>query len=398
MRWQRLAVVPVVALAAAAVTSARAQGTTTLDARVADRSGAPVEGAIVKIAMIEGGSTTRTVTTKKDGKGRIPFLEAGIWRVTAEKPGLVLAAVRLSIVAPNKQVEFTAGGDLQPGQEPDGVQVGGGRTIRAEIVLGPGAAPAPVKQGDQLGDASRLTGEKKYAESNALVDKLLEADPADAKALYLRGLNLEGLGNAAGARAALAKAVALDPSIPGVNATLGQLAYQSGDKTKALSYFQAEQALSPGEASLAVNVALLLDETGKKQESVAAYEHALELDPGRSDLYRNLSEVYSELGQPEKAEAALAKAGGGAGGGDPAHWFNIGADFANADQPEKAEAAYRKALSIDPAFPEANRELGYLLVRKGGAKEAIACFEAYLKARPQAKDAAEIKSLLASLH
>src|SRR5262245_47635985 len=295
-------------LAAAAFTVARAQGTTTLDARVTDRAGAPVEGAIVKIASAEGGDVSRTVTTKKDGKAKIPFLEPGVYRVTAEKPGLTLAAVRVSIMAPNKQVELTAGGDLQPGQEPEGFQVGGGRTIRADIVLG--AAAAPVKQGDQLGDASRLTGEKKYAESNALVDQLLAADPADAKALYLRGLNLRGLGDAAGARAALAKAVALDPTIPGVNATLGGLAYEAGDKARALGYFQAEQALAPDEPGLAVNVALLLDETGKKQEAVAAYERALALDPSRTDLYRNLSEVYSELGQTEKAAAALQKAGG----------------------------------------------------------------------------------------
>src|SRR5262245_17760795 len=106
-------VIPVLVLLVAGVfTGARAQGTTTLDARVTDRSGAAIEGAVVKIASAEGGSLSRTVTTKKDGKGRIPFIEPGVYRVTGEKAGLVLVAVRVSIVSPNKQVEFTAGGDL----------------------------------------------------------------------------------------------------------------------------------------------------------------------------------------------------------------------------------------------------------------------------------------------
>jgi Flp pilus assembly protein TadD len=372
----------------------------TVDATVKTPAGDAVADAEVRLEPVTEGRTLKKAKTKNNGQARIPLVENGEYKFGAVKTGLEPYRIKVDVLLTNKQVEDSAGGDLPPGAPWPSINVGPGRTVRLEIVLGPpranAAAPAAQPESDRIGDASRLTSEKKYDESDALLAPVLAADPADAKALYLKGLNANGRGDAATAREALTKAMESDPTLPGVRATLAQIAYKEGDKAAALGLFQGEAELAPDEPSLALDVAVLLDELGKKKEAVAAYETAIALDPANAAAYGNLAALYSDLGEPAKAEATLKKMEA-VGNPDPTYWFNIGADYSNSDQPEKAEAAYRKALALDPGFPEANRELGFILVRKGDVDGARKSFEKYLALRPDAKDAADIRSLLKSL-
>jgi len=66
--------------------------------------------------------------------------------------------------------------------------------------------------------------------------------------------------------------------------------------------------------------------------------------------------------------------------------------------PEKAVEAFRKAISIDPSYPEPHRELGILFLKKGDRPAAKRHLERYLSLSPEATDRRYTEEYLRSLH
>ena len=142
-----------------------------------------------------------------------------------------------------------------------------------------------------------------------------------------------------------------------------------------------------------LNRAALLDEMGRKDDALTAYQAILDKSPTEASAYTSMATIYTDKGQEDKAIETLQKMEQVAKP-DAKAWFNIGANFSNADKLDRAEQAYRKALDLDPNLAEANREMGYIALRKGDNATAAALLENYLGARPNADDAAAMKVLI----
>lgn len=342
---------------------------------------------VVLVPSTNDGGSARTVKPDDDGGFRFPMVEYGRYRLALEGGRSRIAKLRLQVRNEGRIEE-----DREVAGEADGRSqefvVAPGRIVQLEVFLADSDVSSPFTE------ARRLWSEKRYVESNLALDRL--GAEADANATYLRGLNALGLVREEEAESQFRKAVEMDPAMAGVRAQLAALLHKRGDKAAAAELLAKELELDPGNKEVATNYAIVLTDTGDARAAVRAWRRVLELTPENALAGQELARLLTDLGEVAEAKRVLEQVEA-VGRPDPAFWFNIGANLSNQDKFEEAESAYRKALTLDPAFPPAHRELGYLVLRKGDTAAASEHLRAYLDAAAGAPDAAEVRDLLKSL-
>jgi len=388
-----------VALAAFAVPSAFAQ-MVAISGKVVLKDGGPIADAQIIAAGAKDSGGTRKVKTDKDGIYKLPFLKFGTYKITAHKEGLIIYTVTYEIQNRGGQVLQKNAGELGPKQEMPEVNIPISTVSTFDFVMVPENFYAGVLTGPEaeqlnalINDANRLTQDGKFAESNAVVDQVLAKVPKALGPLYLKGINESGLKNWDSAEKYLKLAIEADPKFVGPRGALADVCYRKGDKAQAINWYDEELKVAPDAVPVMINRAALLDEMGRKDDALAAYQAILDKSPTEAAAYTSMATIYTDKGQEDKAIEILQKMEQVAKP-DAKAWFNIGANFSNADKLDRAEQAYRKALELDPSLAEANREMGYIALRKGDNATAVALLENYLGARPNADDAAAMKSLI----
>ncbi|MCE5246942.1 MAG: tetratricopeptide repeat protein [Candidatus Polarisedimenticolia bacterium] len=387
------------ALAAFAAPAAVAQ-MVTVTGTVTMKDGGPLADVQVVAAGAKDGGGTRKVKTGKDGAYKLPFLKMGRYQITAHKEGLIMFTVAFEIKSGNGQVVSKNAGELGPKQEMPEVSFPPSASCTYDFVMVPENYYAGVLTGPEaeqmntmINDANRLTQDGKFAESNAVVDQVLAKIPKALGPLYLKGINEAGLKNWDSAEKYLKLAIEADPKFVGPRGALADVCYRKGDKAQAVNWYDEEIKIAPDAIPVMLNRAALLDEMGRKDDALAAYQAILEKSPTEASAYTSIATIYTDKGQEDKAIEILQKMEQVAKP-DAKAWFNIGANFSNADKLDRAEQAYRKALELDPNLAEANREMGYIALRKGDNATAVALLENYLGARPNADDAPAMKILI----
>ncbi len=376
-----------------------------IEGQVKMEDGSPVQGATFEVLPTDVGSarSERTAKVKKNGSFTMPFVDFGTYKFRVQKEGLLMGHLSVRILTAQKQVENEYSSDIPVTQELPQFKIDPGRTVEIDVTMVPEskfasevAIPGDKEGTDKLLKANTLSGEGKFEESNKILNELLDSGAATANLYYLLGRNSYSLGDVASAKKWLEKSLELNPSQPGANAQLGAIAYAEGQKDEAVERFRKEIEVSPDAVPVGINYAVLLEELGRTDEAAKAFEHVIEMAPGEVSAYMELANLYTSAGEEDKAQAVLSKMEQHATP-SAALWFNLGAGFSNKDRYDQAEAAYRKALDIDPTFPQALREMGYLMVRKGDHAAAIDFFKRYLDASPGASDADQIRGILTAL-
>ena len=74
-------------------------------------------------------------------------------------------------------------------------------------------------------------------------------------------------------------------------------------------------------------------------------------------------------------------------GSRASYYFDLGLVLCQLGDLEGSEAAYRRALLVNPEFPEALNNLGNLLRRNNAPADAVACFRRALRKKPDYADA-----------
>lgn len=142
----------------------------------------------------------------------------------------------------------------------------------------------------------------------------------------------------------------------------------------------------------------LQKENARLNLQMGRYHHALDdLDPLFSQGAENPSvwtlsgEAYRRMAEDPKAVKEELS---------PKAWKELARskeEDLKAQWREKAENSYRRALDLNPQYPEAHRELGLLLESQSKIPEATRHLEKYLELSPQAKDRRFVTSQLERL-
>ena len=171
----------------------------------------------------------------------------------------------------------------------------------------------------------------------------------EAKARMEMGVTYLNQRNLPAAMRELTRASELDPDNSDVDMVFG-LAYQArGDFDKAEEYFRDAIRKNPDSAEARNNLGQLLSRMGRGEEAIRQFRAAAE-----NVLYPT----------PEYA------------------YHNLGEEYARRPDPPKAEAMYRRAIALNPRFPDPYLGLARVLESGGRAEEAAGVLERCLEYLP----------------
>lgn len=133
-----------------------------------------------------------------------------------------------------------------------------------------------------------------------LYREALQAAPGDALLHYKLSAALDRLGDTAGERNALEKAVQIDPDMAAAHNQLGYLASRGGDLTAAEKHFREAVRAAPLFTEAWINLAATLGMESKVAEAQQAVDAALKLDPSNFQALQLRREL---TGSPQSALA-----------------------------------------------------------------------------------------------
>jgi Flp pilus assembly protein TadD len=244
---------------------------------------------------------------------------------------------------------------------------------------------------------------------------------------YVEGRRLLNTGDAAGAAARLAAAVAAAPANAEYRNVYGHALWRSGDREAALAAHAEAARLDP---RLQMQYARSLDIAGHAEEAVRQYEQVLAKNPASLTVREDLGRLLFRSGEYSQAAAHLQQAVQ-ARPDDPVIAQELAYSLDQAGDRAKAATVYRQVLAqapqaviargllaeilvlegkkgeavallqeglrANPDVPLLERQMGSVLERSGKAAEAAAAYRAYARLAPNAPDAREVAARAARL-
>jgi choline-sulfatase len=250
-------------------------------------------------------------------------------------------------------------------------------------------APKPELY-DLRADPQELSN--KYEPENAAVEKLqklLPAKDADNKAaqalpdpkdkideqnLLHQAMIASDDNRPADARAALEKALEIDPKSPTALRQLGELEFQAGEYAEAAEHLKRAREVRPDDATAAFIRGQALQKTGDLAGARDALEASLKLVPSQLEARLLLSQIYLRLSDPKAAEDQ--------------------AEAALLLQPESIDAAIAvaRAKIVDRRFPAAVETLKPISESKSATAELFDVLSQAYAGQGKEADAARAKN------
>lgn len=404
--------------------AAQAQGGVKISGETVDEAGAPLVGVTVVLTPVDanwqpsGGMVAR-VSSNKKGRFAFGFAKAGDYVLSAELEGKQIASATVQMRDHERKPVYGPDGvieDKTAAVDPANPVVAlsvprDASTVQVTLTFGEagaaaagGGAPAMGSQivGSGLGDEveavlARIEA-RQYQAALDEIDALIAGNPELAPLYYLKGFTLVRKEQLAEAEQALRTCLALDPAIIGASGLLGQILGQQGQYAEAAEFMRREldNTADPlARAPLLLGLGQALLETGDVPGAVAALEEARAIDPQNPDTRVQLIDAYIRSGNEEGAEKLLAEETDPRAGA--ILHFNLAAKMLRAEQWEKGAEHLRQALALDPGLAEAHNYLAQAYLALGRRADAIAEYEAYVAAAPEAHDAEQTRRIINAL-
>ncbi|MGE5280299.1 MAG: tetratricopeptide repeat protein [Deltaproteobacteria bacterium] len=168
-----------------------------------------------------------------------------------------------------------------------------------------------------------------------------------------------------------------------VLSNLGHLYQAEGRLEEAAGLYERAIAINPqNELRAYSGLGAAYLRMGRPADAIAVYEKAIAINPGFYELYSNLGSIYDRVGRPQEALEAFRTAVR-LNQNSAAAQMNLGVLLARGrGTVEEAFSCYRKAVALDPEFPEAYFNMGDLYLKLGHGPEAASYFRQALALRP----------------
>ena len=246
--------------------------------------------------------------------------------------------------------------------------------------------PEMASPHNNLGVLAHLQG--RLDESIVHYREALQRNGRDPEALRNMGLSLLDLGRPADARPYLERAAALRPDDPRVLNSLGALAMAEGRPEDARARYETVLGATPDDADALVNLGLALEQLGRSSDAAARYRDALARQPTSARAHDSLG--YLLLRQQSFPEAVqhLVEAVRLRPGYPPSH-VSLALALDGSGRAADALAAWERALRLpeNAASADARNGYGVSLAQAGRLAAAITEFEEALRLNPAHPDA-----------
>ncbi len=365
----------------------------------------------------KGGAVTLVAKSDKKGKFAFGFPKPGSYVLTASVPELALVGIAVKMRDADRKVPLLVDGTRLEDQS-GAVDPAGSVPISipsivysVEMVLTLGHAKASavdrvpegaIAQVSALRKAGELIDAGRYDEGLSAIsvveDKAGELSVEDRGVFhYLKSFALVKLGRFEEAEPLIHQAIGENAALP-LNPLLAQCLIglkKYGEAAPVLAQL-AESATDPTlKRAHQLNLGQALIEIEQYDEAVAPLRAAFDSDPKDPTTMVQLVNALTLAGRVPEASALLqapmpAKEAAALN-------FNLAVVVIRSKRFDEAAVHLRKAIDLDASLVEAHRVLAEVHLARGKSADAIPEFEAYLRARPDAPDAVEVRKILAAV-
>ena len=265
-------------------------------------------------------------------------------------------------------VAVAAAGCSKPGEVPQANAPGSGGATQVQPVV----APHPVDPKDEEGlgedttpkisasvsfaDAEAAYQAKKYTEAVTLLERYTERRPGNAWGHFMLGLSASKAGDSARAEEAFEKALSIAPTHVGSLVNLSRVLIDQKRMDEALVRLTKAEDLEPRNADVQRLFGRAYTATGTTDKAVDAYRHAIALDSHDAWSMNNLGLLFLEQQHADAALPLLARAVE-LRDDVPAFHNNLAMALEHTGRFRAAAEEYRSALTADPGYAKAQRNL-----------------------------------------
>lgn len=178
----------------------------------------------------------------------------------------------------------------------------------------------------------------------------------------------------------------------------GMTALNDKKYDEAITNFTKASEIDPTQLAVWSNLATAYQELGRTktgaefdsnmQKAIEAYGKALALKPEDAGIHNNYALTLARAKKFPEAQAELQKAAELDPQNAGKYYYNLGALLVNAGQTDPAAAAFKKAIELQPTYPDAYYQFGVTQMshaqlgadgKMTGAPEAEAAFKKYME-------------------
>lgn len=167
---------------------------------------------------------------------------------------------------------------------------------------------------------------------------------------------------------------------------LGILAYQSGQFSQAIEFFDEALSIEPGSKRHLDNLAASLLAEDRLDQAAECYREIARVHPNAADAQRKLGNILNRQGRPEQALECFRRAVE-LDPNDDTNRVRLANLLLELGRTDEALESFRLALRMNWESAEVHRRMALALVQKGNLEEAELRFREAVRLRPDAPDA-----------
>jgi choline-sulfatase len=235
---------------------------------------------------------------------------------------------------------------------------------------------------EEFGRASALASTGRLAESNALLEKLHEKLPDVMNILVSLGLNQEHAGQYTDAVRNFARVVEEDPADARAHFDLALCYHRLNEPDKAVRELRAALAIEPWYTRAEELLADIYLQKREYGQARANLDHILSVDPDNYTAHYDLSVLAAMLENWTEAQQQVLSALRTDPGSAEAHNM-LGSSYLRRGDLDRAQAEFKRAINLQPTFVSAHYNLALVLQKEGQKDKAAEELKAALKIDPR---------------
>jgi Tfp pilus assembly protein PilF len=235
---------------------------------------------------------------------------------------------------------------------------------------------------EEFGRASALASTGRLAESNSLLEKLHDKLPDVPSILISLGLNQERAGQYTEAARNLARVVEQDPADARAHFDLALCHHRMNQSDKAVRELRAALAIEPWYTRAEELLADIYLQKREYGQARANLDHSLSVDPDNYSAHYNLGVLAAMQENWTEAQQQVLSALRVDPGSAEAHNM-LGSSYLRRGDLDRARAEFKRAINSQPTFVSAHYNLALVLQKEGQKDKAAEELKAALKIDPR---------------
>ena len=259
------------------------------------------------------------------------------------------------------------------------------RTVPSGILDEPGHTVITISR-DEFARAVRLHRAGNLDAAARLYEWVLDDDQSHTDALHLLGILRHQQGQTRLAARLIGKAVALQPDVAILHASMAEVHRALGEFEQAVARGSDAIRLGLHDPAVRNNLGLALHVLGRHAQAAGEFMAVLESRPDDAMAHTNLGASLRELGDNDRALDHMSRAVDLAPQLAPAR-NNLGQFLLELGHPDQALPHCQAAIALQPEMPEAHNNLGNAYRALGHFAEARWCYGEAVRLNPEMSQA-----------